>query len=496
MARFHLQRTVEAPAAPAAPSPADPRTAIEQLRQAGGDASKPETYLTIARLQMELQSFEEAIESLTRCLELDASNWTARLNLAKCYEKLNRWQSAAAEFRAALELDPDRAEAQVGLGICLLHLNKPAEAMRSFEIALERNPKDQAAMTGRHAAEMLLARLQQSGKRFGKIRPDAAAPVVEEAPDLRPSLLALIEKTIETGDLEGASRYSEELLRAGTPDFAAWMSAGWARHASEDYSGAREAYRQAAALRPESADAWLNAGIASQQLGDVRAAREALEAALQAEPGCRQAAWNLALLQEQAGDLREAERLYEMLSAGEPAAEPAFRLGVLRMERGEFAAAAAAFEAAIAGRAGWPEASLHLAVTNWKLGRSDAARNAFAAVLEGEPENVEALFGLAVLALDGEDAARAMELLRRMIELGEKQPALAFNIAMLLEKRGAPAADLAWLYGHAVEADAEFADAWLNLGNVLEALGERDRAVACWRKAMEQKPELARGYFG
>ena len=51
------------------------------------------------------------------------------------------------------------------------------------------------------------------------------------------------------------------------------------------------------------------------------------------------------------------------------------------------------------------------------------------------------------------------------------------------------------LYRQAVEAQPDFAEALLNLGHALKALGQEDEAKSCWRKALEFKPELAHGYF-
>ncbi|MGC8795024.1 MAG: tetratricopeptide repeat protein [Bryobacteraceae bacterium] len=35
----------------------------------------------------------------------------------------------------------------------------------------------------------------------------------------------------------------------------------------------------------------------------------------------------------------------------------------------------------------------------------------------------------------------------------------------------------------------------MNLGHVMRELGRLEEARACWSKALEARPELARGYF-
>jgi Flp pilus assembly protein TadD len=51
------------------------------------------------------------------------------------------------------------------------------------------------------------------------------------------------------------------------------------------------------------------------------------------------------------------------------------------------------------------------------------------------------------------------------------------------------------LYKEALTGSPDFAEALLNLGIALEALGQTEEARASWQKALALKPELAKGYF-
>ena len=65
---------------------------------------------------------------------------------------------------------------------------------------------------------------------------------------------------------------------------------------------------------------------------------------------------------------------------------------------------------------------------------------------------------------------------------------------MLLQRSG-QIEDAIRLYHEALAERPNFAEALLNLGHALKAKGEVDEARNYWRQALEQKPELAVGYF-
>jgi tetratricopeptide (TPR) repeat protein len=50
-------------------------------------------------------------------------------------------------------------------------------------------------------------------------------------------------------------------------------------------------------------------------------------------------------------------------------------------------------------------------------------------------------------------------------------------------------------YQQTLAEDPEFAEALLNLGHALMALGQEEEARSYWRRAIREKPELAQTYF-
>ena len=109
-------------------------------------------------------------------------------------------------------------------------------------------------------------------------------------------------------------------------------------------------------------------------------------------------------------------------------------------------------------------------------------------------KSVDALRGLAALAMERQDLEQAYELQSKLIGLGQRGPELFYNTGLLLQKSG-HLEDAVKLYRQALNEKPNIAEALLNLGHALKALGQDDEARTCWRKALESNPELASSYF-
>jgi tetratricopeptide (TPR) repeat protein len=145
-------------------------------------------------------------------------------------------------------------------------------------------------------------------------------------------------------------------------------------------------------------------------------------------------------------------------------------------------------------RPNWREAEINLAMAHWKLKEYDAARTVLSQLLEREPDCIEAVRGLAAVALDRDYTEEALGYHQRLQEFGEKSPEILYNSGLLSYRLGRHE-EAAALYRAALNEQPEFPEALLNLGHVLKALGRDDQARSYWTLAIEAKPELAVGYF-
>lgn len=155
----------------------DPRIFASTLVRSAGDSAK--AHYTMAVMQFESRSFEDAIASLGRALAIHphyAEAWSqlgqahaelgdydaaadafreavtifpayteALYGLAQAYHERDRLDLAAENYRAVIRLDPGLVSAHTNLGVVLARQGRLAEAEQSWVRALELDPENPVA---------------------------------------------------------------------------------------------------------------------------------------------------------------------------------------------------------------------------------------------------------------------------------------------------------------------------------------------------------------
>ena len=239
---------------------------------------------------------------------------------------------------------------------------------------------------------------------------------------------------------------------------------------------AGQAYAEALKLKPDSALAYTNLASALQERGDLPEARKAYERALQLAPDNPAALWNLAIVQDRLGNPSEAEKCIEKLVEVDPEREEAwFRVGYQRLLRGDSAASIEPFRVCVSKRPDWLDALMNLGVAQRRLGDLEGAKASFTQAVAQHPQSTDALRGLAAVAVDQGDYVLALDTEAKLEQLGERIAELNYNIGVLLQQSNLQE-DAARSYRRATEEKPDFAEALLNLGHALEALGQRGRS--------------------
>ncbi len=234
--------------------------AVEMLGVAlGRDNTYAPAWFQLARTQLDTGDFRTAIGASRRAVELDPSSATYHVALGRALRRAGRLDEAAASLRQALALDPDHPGAHQLLGLTLRARGDHADAethlgmIRRYSTEVVRDPWLQEALQHAASVETRLAWVRsyiEIGKlddalkllrelaveypdraevfrRLGEVcargrRNDLAAKAYTRAIELEPFDIsthrALAECLLLTGDLPGADREVDEVLRDDPDD--------------------------------------------------------------------------------------------------------------------------------------------------------------------------------------------------------------------------------------------------------------------------------------
>jgi len=386
-----------------------------------------------------------------------------------------------------LSLFPENEQAIFGRAVSFHQTGRHAEAATCYRRVLARNPRSEDALAN-------LVAMFQEKRDLDSLR-RYAAMLAELRPDSRTAVEALATVAFAEGDYAAAAWHCRALVDSVPDRYENWFNLGVASQKIGNLEQAAQAYAQAAALKPDSARCHLNLGVVQQELSDLAAARGSYEAALKIDPDQPGALWNLALVLEQQGERAEAERVLLRIPPNAPEwGDACFRLGYLRLLRGEYAGSVESFETCLEQRRDWTEAHLNAGIAYARLGRPDQAKRCFQEAHLLRPDFADAVRGLAALALDQRNFEEALQLHRRLIDLGDRSPDLYYNVALICHQHG-KLQEAVTHYELAIKENPGFAEALLNLGHALMSLGRAEDARTCWERAIDEKPELAHGYF-
>ena len=145
--------------------------------------------------------FQEAIEALTACTDIDSGYVNAWTGLGVAYQRLHQSAQAERALRRAIELDPGDGYAHRNIGGVLLATGRAADAVSHFREAVHQLPNEPGVLYG------LTQALQESGDvAFQKERGDLLRMIIERFPDHPVAEMARADQT----------RLAHDVLRSRT----------------------------------------------------------------------------------------------------------------------------------------------------------------------------------------------------------------------------------------------------------------------------------------
>lgn len=165
-----------------------------------------------------------------------------------------------------------------------------------------------------------------------------------------------------------------------------------------------------------------------------------------------------------------------------------FMLGAIAQEQGRIRESIGFFQAATIIDPEMIEAWLQLGLQYDHEGEPDSSEAAYERVLKIDPQNHLANNNLAyALTVRGTDIPRARELAWKAVQQYPTNPAYLDTYAWVLFRAGD--ADRARTYIERAISVGGNATHFEHYGDILESLGERDRAIRAWEEALRKDPE-------
>lgn len=125
-----------------------------------------------------------------------------------------------------------------------------------------------------------------------------------------------------------------------------------------------------------------------------------------------------------------------------------------------------------------------------RTGKHDLAMQRYVAILQKDPGNADALYYVAVMALQEGQIAEGMKVIRRALEVGKPQARL-HNLLGQAHLRLNQDEDALRAFGEAIETDPAFPDAHGNRGALLAEMGRLPQALADLERAVKLRPDNA-----
>ncbi len=126
----------------------------------------------------------------------------------------------------------------------------------------------------------------------------------------------------------------------------------------------------------------------------------------------------------------------------------------------------------------------NLSLVAWKLDMLPAAEKFLRLFLEMKPGNVDGIINLSGVLRDDGRFGDAIELLRTALFTNEQEPNLWNALGTVLLEQGNPDQAVTF-YEEALRLNPEFSRGWHNMAYAAGLIGDRQRAIAAGRKALE-----------
>ena len=456
--------------------------ALEEMQKAISlDPNRSDLYLNLAVLQMTAEQFDAAENNFKKAVAIDPKAINAQLSLGEFYQFRGRLAEADQQYRHAMEIEPKSADPRSALIRLLVIEGKNKEAEDLARKTKQELSDDPAAYSMLGDYYFTLAKdLDRATTEYESVFRDHPRDA-----QVRKNYIQLL---ILKNRLDEADKLNKEVLNTNHLDADALIFEAQIKLRQGHPNDAVTTLQDVLALDQDNAVAHYHLGMAYSQLGDRARAENEWREALRVRPDMLEADTALAGAALQKGDWSGLDRLASTIIQAQPNSPDGYTLqAVAAINLKQRDKADASIQKAIEVAPRNPVGYIQLGTLRSLENRYADAEKAYLTVLELDPSSSEGLSGLMRVYLAQKDADKAIAAANTQIAKSPNNSGFYDLLGTALfdnkkDYRGAEAA-----LRKATDLDKNNTDAILKLGQVLNAEGSGDQALALFQQAVKDQ---------
>ena len=463
--------------------------ALQEMQKAISlDPNRSEAFLNLAMMQIEAQQFDAAEASLKKATTLDPKAMNAQLALGGFYQTRGRLPEAEEQFKHAISVDPKSPDPRSALVRLYMMQGKKSEA----ESFLQQSKQD---LSANPAGYRMLGDYYFASGDLDRALAEYQTVYKDHPKDIQ-TKKNYIQLLILKNRLDEARKLDDEILKANAADNEALIYKGQIKMRDGHLEDAVNALQAALKSDPDNAVAHYHLGLAFDQQGSLSRAESEWRDAVRLKPDLIEAQRALAAVSVRKGDWDSLRRTASTIIQAQPNSPDGYAMRTIAyINEKQFANAEQDINKAISVAPQSPIGYVQLGNLRLLQKQYDPAAKSYQKALDVDPSNSDALGGLMNTYLVQKQADKAIAVANAQIAKVPNSSAFydLLGTALFNNKKDYPAAETA--LRKAAELDKKNSDALLKLGQVLNAQGSAEKAIATYQQSVKDNPNEVSFYI-